>query len=65
MLFNLSTMLNLKSMWKYLKNTPKPEQKNKNKGSMILQAEFIWEINMGKGLVNLTFAHPSKLTASI
>ena len=49
----------------YCANASKLEQKNENKGSMILQAEFAWEINMGKGLVNLTFAYPSKLTASI
>ena len=41
--FNLSTMLNLKSLWKYLENTSKPEQTNANKGSMIFfQTLLIW-----------------------
>ena len=57
-------MLNLKSLWKYLENTPKPEQTNANKGSM----NFFKLCSFGdkhKGLVNITFAYLSILTANM
>jgi hypothetical protein len=56
-------MLNFKSLWKYLENTPKPEQTNTNKGSMILQTPLIWRFY--KGFANLNFAYLSILTASM
>ena len=44
--FNLSTMLNLKSLWMYQLNTSKPEHTSKNKGSMNSkgQAMFKWRL---------------------
>ena len=59
--FNLSTMLNLKSIWMYRTKTSKPEHTNMNKGNMNFKDQAM-EINMSKGLVNLTFAYLSILT---
>ena len=44
--FNLSTMLNLKSLWMYQLNTSKPEHKSINNGSMNfkVQAMFKWRL---------------------
>jgi len=44
--FNLSTMLNLKSLWMYQLNTSKPEHTSINNGSMNfkVQAMFKWRL---------------------
>jgi len=44
--FNLSTMLNLKSLWMYQLNTSKPEHTSINNGSMNFedQAMFKWRL---------------------
>ena len=58
-------MLNLKSLWMYCPNTFEPEHMNVNKGSKNFAWSSSMEINISKGLVNLTFAYPSILTVSI
>ena len=58
-------MLNLKSLWMYCPNTSKPEHKNINKGSKNFAWSSSMEINISKGLVNVTFSYPSILTVSI
>ena len=56
-------MLNLKSLWMYCANTSKPEHTNIDKGSKNFAWSSSMEINMSKGLVNITFAYQSILTA--
>ena len=58
-------MLNFKSLWMYCPNTFEPEHMNVNKGSKNFAWSSSMEINISKGLVNLTFAYPSILTVSI
>ena len=58
-------MLNLKSLWMYCTNTSKPEHMNVNKESKNFAWSSSMEINMSKGLVNLTFVYLSILTVSI
>ena len=46
--FNLSTMLNLKSLWMYQSNTSKPEHTNKNKGSMNFEDQVMFKKGIGE-----------------
>ena len=48
----------------FLKKTTKLEHTNINKGSLNLNGQAM-EINMNKGLVNLTFVYLSILTGSM
>ena len=58
--FNLSTMLNLKSLWMYQLKTSKPEHTSKNKGSMNFegQAMFKWRL-VNSGLHTWVYLPPA------
>jgi len=45
--FNLSTMLNLKSLWMYQLNTSKPEHTSINNGGMNFEAQAMLKWRLG------------------
>ena len=58
--FNLSTMLNSKSLWIHNVDTPKPEHMSKNKGSMNFEDQVMFKRRLvNSGLLTLVHLPPT------